>query len=151
MKKDRPQIGEYFSLEDLLLVMRQELDDAREEHNRLSELLVRYDEDDDDDSYKLENYVDDLQEYIDDMEDLTDNIDRLIDVRSRMSDDMEQLNVQDVFNSFGAMLGEDISTYADLLKIDNEHNLDGVSIFTHLNDKYSEYIKEKEARKKARQ
>ena len=91
------------------------------------------------------------QEYIDEMENLTDNIDRLIDGRSRMSDDMEQLNVQDVFNSFGAMLGEDFSTYADLLKIDNEHNLDGVSIFTHLNDKYSEYIKEKEARKKARQ
>lgn len=41
------------------------------------------------------------------MEDLIDNIDRLIDVRSRMSDDMEQLNVQDVFNPFGAMLGED--------------------------------------------
>ena len=65
--------------------------------------------------------------------------------------DGKELDVQDVFNSFGAMLGEDFSTYADLLKIDNDHNLDGVSIFTHLNDKYSEYIKEKEARKKARQ
>ena len=79
MEKNRAQAGEYFSLEDLLSVMRQELDDAREEHNRLSDLLVRYDED----------------------EDLTDNIDRVIDVRNRLSDDMEQLN--DKFNQFGLL------------------------------------------------
>ena len=97
MEKNRAQAGEYFSLEDLLLVMRQELDDAREEHNRLSDLLVRYDED----SYILEDYVDDLQEYIDEMEDLTDNIDRVIDVRNRLSDDMEQLN--DKFKQLGLL------------------------------------------------
>ena len=79
--------------------MRQELDDAREEHNRLSDLLVRYDEDED--SYILEYYVDALQEYIDEMEDLTDNIDRVIDVRNRLSDDMEQLN--DKFKQLGLL------------------------------------------------
>ena len=79
MEKNRAQAGEYFSLEDLLSVMRQELDDAREEHNRLSDLLVRYDED----------------------EDLTDNIDRVIDVRNRLSDDMEQLN--DKFKQLGLL------------------------------------------------
>ena len=99
MEKNRSQAGEYFSLEDLLSVLRQELDDAREEHNRLSDLLVRYDEDDD--SYILEDYVDDLQEYIDEMEDLTDNIDRVIDVRNRLSDDMEQLN--DKFKQLGLL------------------------------------------------
>ena len=105
MEKNRAQAGEYFRLEDLLSVMRQELDDAREEHNRLSDLLVRYDEDEDEDededSYILEDYVDDLQEYIDEMEDLTDNIDRVIDVRNRLSDDMEQLN--DKFKQLGLL------------------------------------------------
>ena len=64
--------------------------------------------------------------------------------------DGKELYLHDVFNSFGAILAEDFSNYANLLKIDNDHNLDGVSIFKHLNDKYSEYIVEKEAKKKAR-
>ena len=64
--------------------------------------------------------------------------------------DGKELDVQDVFNSFGAMLGEDFSSYPDLLKIDNDHNLDGVSIFNHLNENYAEYIIEKEAKKRAR-
>ena len=37
--------------------------------------------------------------------------------------DGKELDVQDVFNSFGTMLGEDFSSYADLLKIDYDHNL----------------------------
>ena len=53
---------------------------------------MRYD--DDDDSYILEDYVDDLQEFIDEKEDLTDNIDRVIDVKGRLSDDMVQLNAK---------------------------------------------------------
>ena len=92
MKNNSTLPGEYFSLEELASIMRQELEDAREEHDRLSNLLLRYD--DDDDSYILEDYVDDLQEFIDEMEDLTDNIDRVIDVKGRLSDDMVQLNVK---------------------------------------------------------
>ena len=90
MKKNSIQPGEYFSLNEMLSVMRQELDDAREEHDRLSSLLMRHY--DDDDSYILEDYVDDLQEYIDEMEDLTDNIDRVIDIKHRLSDDLVQIN-----------------------------------------------------------
>lgn len=89
MKTDSAHQGEYFSIEQIVAIMNEELEDARKEHNRLSNLLTRYD--DDDDSYILEDYVDDLQEYIEEMEDLTDNFDRLIDVRSRLSDDMNQL------------------------------------------------------------
>ena len=62
MGKNRAQAGEYFSLEDLLSLMRQELDDAREEHDRLSDLLMRHYEDEDSDI--LEDYVDDLQDYV---------------------------------------------------------------------------------------
>lgn len=92
MKKNSTQPGEYFSLDEMLSVMRQELEDAREEHDRLSDLLMRHY--DDDDSYILEDYVDDLQEYIDEMEDLADNIDRLMDVRDRLVDGMSQLNAK---------------------------------------------------------
>ena len=99
MVKNKAQAGECFRLEDLLSVIRQELDDAREEYNRLSDLLVRYDEDDE--SYIHGDYVEDLQEYIYEIEDLTDNIDRLIDVRNRLSDNMEQLN--DKFKQFGLL------------------------------------------------
>jgi hypothetical protein len=92
MKKNRAQACEYFSLEDLLSLMRQELDDAREEHDRLSDLLMRHYEDEDSDI--LEDYVDDLQDYVDEMEELTDIIDRLIDVRGRLSEDMVRLNAK---------------------------------------------------------
>ena len=92
MEKNRAQAGEYFSLEDLLSLMRQELDDAREEHDRLSDLLMRHYEDEDSDI--LEDYVDDLQDYVDEMEELTDIIDRLIDVRGRLSEDMVRLNAK---------------------------------------------------------
>ena len=65
--------------------------------------------------------------------------------------DNKELDDQDVFNSFGAMLGEDFSDYSDDLKNDNDHNLDGVTIFRHLEEVYSAYITDKEAKKKARQ
>ena len=35
-------------------------------------------------------------------------------------------------------------------ELNNDHNLDGVSIFNHLNEKYAEYIIEKEAKKRTR-
>lgn len=92
MMKPTTQPGEYFSLDEIVSVMRQELEDAREEHGRLSDLLMQYY--DDDDSYILEDYADDLQEYIDEMEELTDNIDRVIDIKGRLSDDMVQLNAK---------------------------------------------------------
>ena len=92
MKKNTTQSGEYFSLDELQVVMRRELEDAREEHDRLSGLLMRHYEDEDSDI--LEDYVDDLQDYVDEMEELTDNIDRLIDVRGRLSEDMVRLNAK---------------------------------------------------------
>lgn len=91
MNKNSTQPGVYFSLDEIVSVVRQELEDAREEHDRLSNLLMRHY---DDDSYILEDYVDDLQEYIDEMEELTDNIDRVIDIKGRLSDDMVQLKAK---------------------------------------------------------
>lgn len=90
MKKNSTPPGEYFSLDEILSVMRQELDDAREEHDRLSNLLIRHY--DSDDTYILEDYVDNLQEYIDEMEALTDNVDMVIDVKRRLSDGLFQIN-----------------------------------------------------------
>lgn len=58
--------------------------------------------------------------------------------------DSKDLKDQDVFNSFGAMLGEDFSHYLDDLKTDNYHNLNGCKIFGSLEKEYSEYVKAKD-------
>lgn len=89
MKKNSAYSNEYFSLDDIVNLLQQELDDARKEHDRLSGLLERHVGDDD--TYILEDYVDDLQEYIDELEDLSDTFDRLTDVRSRLDGDIELL------------------------------------------------------------
>lgn len=92
MKKNSTQPEKYFSLDEIVSLIRQESEDAREEHDRLSDLLMwHYD---DDEICVLEDYVDDLQEFIDEMEDLADNIDRLIDINGRLSDDRVQLNAK---------------------------------------------------------
>lgn len=92
MKKNSAHSNECFSLDDIVNVLLQELDDARKEHDRLSDLLERYICDDD--VYIIEDYVDDLQEYIDELEDLSDTFGRLTDVRSRLDDDIELLRTK---------------------------------------------------------
>lgn len=84
-----PKGNEYFSFVDIASAFRQELKDAREEHERLSDVLMRNYEDDD--AYILEDYVDDLQEYIDEMENLTDSFENLTDIKEGLAKDMEEL------------------------------------------------------------
>jgi predicted nucleic acid-binding Zn-ribbon protein len=90
MKKSQETKGnEFFSYEDIASAIRQELEDARGEHEILSTILMKvYD---DDDAYILEDYVDNLQEYIDELENQADAFDNLRDIRDRLSDDIEKL------------------------------------------------------------
>ena len=92
MKKNTTQSGEYFSLDKLLVMMRQELKDAREEHDRLGNLLMRHYWDEDSDI--LEDYVYNLEDYVDELDDLTYNLDSLIELRNRLSEDMVRLNAK---------------------------------------------------------
>lgn len=66
MKENEKYSDDYISLDELLSVMKQELSDAREEYDRISNLPMPYFADDD--SYILDDYLDDLQEYVDEME-----------------------------------------------------------------------------------
>ena len=68
MKRKTAHPNEYVSFDTIAELFEQELEDARDEHSRLSDLLCKYIGDDD--VYILEYYVDDLQEYIDDLENL---------------------------------------------------------------------------------
>lgn len=92
MNWNSTQSREYLSFNRLLVLMRLELDDARDEHDILSDLLMQHYEDEDSDI--LEDYVDDLQDYVDEMEELTDNIARLIDIRRRLSEDIVRVNAK---------------------------------------------------------
>ena len=92
MKMNSTQVGEYFNLDKLLVMMRQELKDAREEHDRLSDLLTRHYWDEDSDI--LEDYVYNLEDYVDELDDLTYNLDSLIDARNRLSEDMIRLKAK---------------------------------------------------------
>ena len=92
MKRKTAHPNEYVSFDTIAELFEQELEDARDEHSRLSDLLCKYIGDDD--VYILEDYVDDLQEYIDDLENLTDTLDCLMETKSRLSDDWDELRAK---------------------------------------------------------
>lgn len=91
--------NDYFSFEDIVLSIKQELEDARDEHERLSTILMR--NHDDEDVYILEDYTDDLQEYIDEMENLTNSFENLTDIKGRLAEDMEE--VKSKFKQLGLL------------------------------------------------
>ncbi len=94
-----PKGNEYFSFEEIASAIRQESEDARDEHERLSNVLMRNYEDED--AYMLEDYVDDLQEYIDEMENLIDSFENLADIKERLAEDMKELRSK--FKQFGLL------------------------------------------------
>ena len=73
------------SYEDAVNMMKEELEEAREEYSRLSDLLMEADLDDE--AYLLEDFVDNLEDYIDALDDAIDVYERMNDARKSLAQD----------------------------------------------------------------
>ena len=77
------------SYEDAINMMKAELEEARDEYDRLSDLLIEADLDDE--AYLLEDFVDNLEEYIDALDDAIDVYERMNDARKRLAQDWKKI------------------------------------------------------------
>ena len=77
------------SYEDAINMMKEELEEAREEYSRLSDLLMEVDLDDE--AYLLEDFVDNLEDYIDALDDAIDVYERMNDARQRLAQDWKKI------------------------------------------------------------
>lgn len=71
------------SYEDAINLMKEEAEEARDEYNRLSDLLLEAELDED--GYLLEVFVDNLEEYIDALDDAIYVYKRMNDVRKNLA------------------------------------------------------------------
>ena len=77
------------SYEDAINMMKEELEEARDEYSRLSNLLMEAELDDD--AYLLEDFVDNLEDYIDALEDAIDVYARMNDARKSLAQDWKKI------------------------------------------------------------
>ena len=77
------------SYEDAINMMKAELEEARDEYERLSDLLTEADLDDE--VYLLEDFVDNLEDYIDALDDAIDVYERMNDARKRLAQDWKKI------------------------------------------------------------
>lgn len=70
-------------------MMKEELEEAREEYDHLSDLLIEADLDDE--AYLLEDFVDNLEDYIDALDDAIDVYERMNDARKRLAQDWKKI------------------------------------------------------------
>ena len=77
------------SYEDAVNMMKEELEEAREEYSRLSDLLMEADLDDE--AYLLEDFVDNLEDYIDALDDAIDVYERINDARKSLAQDWKKI------------------------------------------------------------
>ena len=77
------------SYEDAINMMKAELEKARDEYDRLSDLLIEADLDDE--AYLLEDFVDNLEDYIDALDDAIDVYERMNDARKRLAKDWKKI------------------------------------------------------------
>lgn len=77
------------SYEDAINMMKEELEEAREEYSRLSDLLMEAYLDDE--AYLLEDFVDNLEDYIDALEDAVDVYERMNVARKNLAQDWKQI------------------------------------------------------------
>ena len=75
--------------EDAINMMKAELEEARDEYERLSDLLTEADLDDE--VYLLEDFVDNLEDYIDALDDAIDVYERMNDARKRLAQDWKKI------------------------------------------------------------
>ena len=77
------------SYEDAINLMKEEAEEARDEYNRLSDLLLEAELDEE--GYLLEDFVDNLEEYIDALGDAIDVYERMNDARKNLATDWKKI------------------------------------------------------------
>ena len=77
------------SYEDAINLMKEEAEEARDEYNRLSDLLLEAELDEE--SYLLEDFVDNLEEYIDAIDDAIDVYERMNAARKNLAADWKKI------------------------------------------------------------
>ena len=77
------------SYEDAINMMKAELEEARDEYDHLSDLLIEADLDDE--AYLLEDFVDNLEDYIDALYDAIDVYERMNDAKKRLAQDWKKI------------------------------------------------------------
>lgn len=77
------------SYEDAINLMKEEAEEARDEYNRLSDLLLEAELDEE--GYLLEGFVDNLEEYIDALDDAIDVYERMNDARKNLAADWKKI------------------------------------------------------------
>ena len=77
------------SYEDAINLIKEEVEEARDEYNRLSDLLLEAELDEE--GYLLEDFVDNLEEYIDALGDAIDVYERMNDARKNLATDWKKI------------------------------------------------------------
>ena len=84
MRRNLLRGGQSFNLRNAAAKLHHKLESAREEYDKMEDILISHLEDDD--SSDLENYLYDLEEYIYEIEEFADNIDRLDEARANLEE-----------------------------------------------------------------